>query len=146
VFFFADAVPIGPLSSTTSVPVGPVSVAQVSPSCPSDYIGDEWDLDNDYYSSPLPAPSLPTLFESEDDVNAININTKEEDVKPGTGESAEAELSTSYCITFELVLAFSSQVCLSKEWVSPIYVFFTPSPHIKQVNNRCVHIFQCAAL
>ena len=107
-------------SSTASVPVGPVSVARVAPSCPSDYTGDEWELDNNCYSSPLPAPSLPTLLESEDDANAINIDSEVEDVKPGAGESAEAELSMSYHITFELVLTFSSQARLSKKWVLPI--------------------------
>ena len=95
-------------SSTASVPVGPVSVAQVALSCPSDYTGDEWELDNDRYYSPLPAPSLPTLLESEDNANAIDINSEMEDVKPGAGKSAEAELSMSYHITFELVLTFSS--------------------------------------
>jgi hypothetical protein len=133
-------------SSTASVPVGPVSVAQVAPSCPSDYTGDEWELDNDCYSSPLPAPSSPTPLESEDDANAIDIDSEVEDVKPGAGESAEAELSMSYHITFELVLTFSSQARLSKEWVLPIYVFFAPSPHIEHVNDRRVHVFQCAAL
>jgi len=94
------SVPVRPASVktsslTVSVPVRPVSVAQVTMSCPSDYTGDEWDLDNDRYSSPLPTPSLPTLFESEDNVNVIDIDSEVEDVKPGTGESAEAELSTS---------------------------------------------------
>jgi hypothetical protein len=103
-------------------------------------------LDNDRYSSPLPAPSSPTPLESEDDANAINIDSEVEDVKPGAGESAEAELSMSYHITFELVLTFSSQACLSKEWVLPIYVFFAPSPHIEHVNDRRIHVFQCAAL
>ena len=133
-------------SSTASVPVGPVSVAQVALSCPSDYTGDEWELDNNRYSSPLPAPSSPTPLESEDDANVIDIDSEVEDMKPGTGESAEAELSTSYHITFELVLTFSSQACLSKEWVLPIYVFFAPSPHIEHVNDRHVHVFQCAVL
>jgi hypothetical protein len=133
-------------SSTASVPVGPVSVAQVTPSCPSDYTGDEWELDNDRYSSPLSAPSLPTPLESEDDANAINIDSEVKDVKPGAGESTEAELSMSYHITFELVLTFSSQARLSKEWVSPIYVFFAPSPHIEHANDHCIHVFQCAAL
>ena len=107
-------------SSTASVPVGPVSVARVAPSCPSDYTGDEWELDNDRYSSPLPAPSSPTPLESEDDANAIDIDSEVEDMKPGAGESAEAELSMSYHITFELVLTFSSQARLSKKWVLPI--------------------------
>ena len=38
----------------------------------------------------------------------------------------------------------SFQARLSKEWVSPIYVFFTPIPCIEHVNHRHVHIFQCA--
>jgi hypothetical protein len=133
-------------SSTASVPVGPVSVAQVALSCPSDYTGDEWELDNNHYSSPLPAPSSPTPLESEDDANAIDIDSEVEDVKLGAGKSAEAELSMSYHITFELVLTFSFQARLSKEWVSPIYIFFTPSPHIEHVNDCRIHVFQCAVL
>jgi hypothetical protein len=34
---------------------------------------------------------------------------------------------------------------LSKEWVSPIYVFFRTSPRIEYVDGRRAHIFECAA-
>ena len=34
---------------------------------------------------------------------------------------------------------------LSKDWTSPIYVFFRKSPQIEYVNNRRVHVFECAA-
>lgn len=34
---------------------------------------------------------------------------------------------------------------LSKEWTSPIYVFFKRMPRIDYVDDRRVHIFMCAA-
>ena len=34
---------------------------------------------------------------------------------------------------------------LSKDWVSPIYVFFKPTPAIKYINGRRVHVFECTA-
>jgi hypothetical protein len=35
---------------------------------------------------------------------------------------------------------------LSKEWVSPIYVFFARVPRIEYVDKRRVHVFMCAAV
>ena len=34
---------------------------------------------------------------------------------------------------------------LSKDWTSPIYVFFRTSPRIECLDGRHVHIFECAA-
>jgi|ERR1700728_1883861 hypothetical protein len=34
---------------------------------------------------------------------------------------------------------------LSKDWVSPIYVFFKPTPSIEYINGRRVHVFECTA-
>lgn len=34
---------------------------------------------------------------------------------------------------------------LSKEWNSPVYVFFKPMAFIEYVNERHVHVFECAA-
>jgi hypothetical protein len=34
---------------------------------------------------------------------------------------------------------------LAKEWTSPIYVFFRRFPRIEYINQRRVHIFECAA-
>ena len=33
----------------------------------------------------------------------------------------------------------------SREWSSPIYVFFKPMPSIEYIKGRCVHVFECAA-
>ncbi|KDR67834.1 hypothetical protein GALMADRAFT_79372 [Galerina marginata CBS 339.88] len=52
----------------------------------------------------------------------------EDDVPEAPEESAEAELKR-----------------LSKDWNSPIYVFFKPEPAIEYVKGRCVHVFECAA-
>ncbi|KAG2034882.1 hypothetical protein BDR03DRAFT_935082 [Suillus americanus] len=32
-----------------------------------------------------------------------------------------------------------------KDWTSPIYAFFEPTPEIKYHDNRCCHVFKCAA-
>jgi len=34
---------------------------------------------------------------------------------------------------------------LSKDWNSPIYVFFKPTASIEYIDNRRVHVFECAA-
>ena len=34
---------------------------------------------------------------------------------------------------------------LSKEWDSPVYAFFKPTPMIEYVDCRKAHVFQCAA-
>ena len=34
---------------------------------------------------------------------------------------------------------------LSKEWTSPIYVFFRTVPRVEYINNCHVHVFVCAA-
>ncbi|KIM56446.1 hypothetical protein SCLCIDRAFT_1146699, partial [Scleroderma citrinum Foug A] len=34
---------------------------------------------------------------------------------------------------------------LMKEWSSPIYTFFSPTPHIQYMNDRCCHVFKCLA-
>lgn len=34
---------------------------------------------------------------------------------------------------------------LSKDWNSPIYVFFKPTPSIKYIKEHCIHVFECNA-
>lgn len=34
---------------------------------------------------------------------------------------------------------------LSKDWNSPIYVFFKPTPSIEYINSWRVHVFECTA-
>ena len=101
-------------SSSSSVAV-PVSVPNVPnsvldtvskhiPICPSDYTNDDYDWGTDHYSSPLPssppAPTSPTQYETNDDANAININSDMDDVRvkhestDTEPESADAELGT----------------------------------------------------
>ena len=43
----------------------------------------------------------------------------------------------------ELTISMIEQ--LSKDWTSPIYVFFRTSPRIEYVDGRHAHIFECAA-
>ncbi|KAJ3513595.1 hypothetical protein NLJ89_g2859 [Agrocybe chaxingu] len=63
-------------------------------------------------------PGLEELDDSEDE---------DEEVEEAE-ESAEAELER-----------------LKKEWNSPIYVFFKSTPAIEYINDRRVHVFECAA-
>jgi hypothetical protein len=34
---------------------------------------------------------------------------------------------------------------LSKDWTSPVYIFFKPTPAIEYIKERRVHVFECAA-
>jgi hypothetical protein len=34
---------------------------------------------------------------------------------------------------------------ISKDWNSPVYVFFKPTPSIEYINSQRVHVFECAA-
>ena len=90
-------------SSTVAVTVSvPDSVSKRIPVCPSDYTNDDYDWGTDRYSSPLsyasplpyssppPVPSSPAPYDTDDEVNAIEVDSKAEDVKPA--ETAEAEL------------------------------------------------------
>jgi hypothetical protein len=89
------------LSLTMAIPVSvPGSVESVPKRitvCPSDYTNDDYNWGTDQYSSPLPAPSSPlpptsppTPYETNDDVNMINIDSKVEVMKPA--KSADTEL------------------------------------------------------
>jgi hypothetical protein len=92
------------LSVTVAIPVSIAdSVEFISKRicvCPSDYTNDDYDCDwgTDQYSSPLPGPSSPLPATSSpipyetNNNNAIDIDSKAEDVKPV--ESTDAELDT----------------------------------------------------
>jgi hypothetical protein len=83
------------LSVTVAIPVSIAdSVEFISKRicvCPSDYTNDDYDCDwgTDQYSSPLPGPSSPIPYETNNN-NAIDNDSKAEDVKPV--ESTDAEL------------------------------------------------------
>jgi len=97
-------------SSSVAVPVSvpnvPDSVLDTVskhiPICPSDYTNDDYDWGTDHYSLPLPssppAPTSPTQYETDDDANAIDINSDTDDVRvkhestDTEPESADAEL------------------------------------------------------
>lgn len=62
-------------------------------------------------------------------------------------ESAEAELSKFKLLEY-LFRKYSIDNMLerlSKEWNSPIYVFFKPTPSIEYIKGRRVHVFECSA-
>jgi hypothetical protein len=43
----------------------------------------------------------------------------------------------------ELITTLSER--LSKDWTSPIYVFFRKEPRVEYIKGRRVHVFECAA-
>ena len=47
--------------------------------------------------------------------------------------------------SFETSELTSTLERISKDWSSPVYVFFKPMPSIEYVNERRVHVFECAA-
>lgn len=60
-------------------------------------------------------------------------------------ESAEAELGESLLSVCHIYAhRFSERI--SKDWNSPIYIFFQPDAEIEYVNGRRVHVFECAAV
>ena len=78
---------------TVSVSVSiPKSIPKRVPNYPSDYTDDDYNWGTNQYSSPLSAPSSPTPYGSDNDVNVIRVDSKVEDVKPA--ESADGKLGT----------------------------------------------------
>jgi hypothetical protein len=59
--------------------------------CPTDYTNNDYDWGTDCYSSPLPTPTSPTLYDTDNNVNAITINSNTDDLKP---KSADTKLGT----------------------------------------------------
>lgn len=76
-----------------------------------------------------------------------NEDATEED---GDNEDSDAEVSSEaelgiVFILYNEHLPKKNIDRLSKEWVSPIYVFFKPTPSIEYINGRRVHVFECTA-
>ena len=63
----------------------------------------------------------------------------------GPAESAEAELSGLSSRSISKKIVNSILELLSKDWNSPIYVFFKPTPSIEYIKECHVHIFECNA-
>jgi hypothetical protein len=86
------------------------------------------------------APSAPVSSNEDDDV--IEVDSAEE-----SEESSEAELGMVLKVLCNarghLPKKFLEK--LSKDWVSPIYVFFKPTPTIEYIKERRVHVFECTA-
>jgi hypothetical protein len=83
----------------------------------------------------------PPLIDREDDED--DDDDGDNDVE-GPEESAEAELGLCNGMS-DPYRANKYTERLSKEWNSPIYVFFNQSPSIVYINDRRVHEFECAA-
>ena len=61
-----------------------------------------------------------------------------------SAESAEAELSTCPIPVKDIKLTINIER-LSKDWNSPVYAFFKPTPLIEYIKDRRVHVFECNA-
>lgn len=59
-------------------------------------------------------------------------------------ETAEMELS-KLCTQHTTIFAHIIAERLLEDWVSPIYIFFKPTPAIEYIKERRVHVFQCDA-
>ena len=75
------------------------------------------------------APSLDVDSSEEDNKIEVDDNVEEAD------ESSEAELGSVLPISNEHFPTEPIEKLL-KEWVSPIYVFFKPTPSIKYIKGR----------
>jgi len=81
--------------------------------------------------------------DSDDDYDDDDDDDEEKSNKEALAESAEAELSM--CSTsvgnFELTMKLER---LLKDWNSPIYAFFTPTPSIEYIKGHRVYVFECS--
>jgi hypothetical protein len=81
---------------------------------------------------------------------AIVINDESEKSESEAGdqtsgpESAEDERSMFLIYQITPLISNTTER-LMKEWISPIYAFFDPTPHIVEVDGRRAHQFKCRA-
>jgi hypothetical protein len=50
-----------------------------------------------------------------------------------------------FSVIIKLSFSYNMIERLSKDWNSPVYVFFKPMATVEYVNERRVHVFECAA-
>lgn len=74
----------------------------------------------------------------------MNPYTTNGDEVDDADEDPEDELSESSNLYINIRLIDYTER-LMKEWNSPVYVFFDPTPHIIEITDRRVHEFKCQA-
>jgi hypothetical protein len=84
---------------------------------------------------------MPGLKPVNDDEDSDDDGKKTDN--EGPVESAEAELSGLSSRSISKKVVNSILELLSKDWNSPIYVFFKPTPSIEYIKERHVHVFEC---
>jgi len=103
-------------------------------------------------AAPLNPSSILELADSDDeeddcppliDVEVEDEDEDEDEDDEDAEESAEAELGK--LLACQVHCADKSTERLSKGWDSPVYVFFEKTPDIVYINDRRVHVFECAA-
>ena len=76
----------------------------------------------------------------------ISNDTNDEEANRYAGEepeeSAEAELGQFMPTTY-LHSIYKGTEQLSKDWNSPVYVFFMQTPSIAYIKDHCIHVFEC---
>lgn len=88
-------------------------------------------------SNDLDSPGVVGNDDTDDSIEEIE--------PPQPKETPQAELGTTGLTLFLLrdVLIKPLSERLQKDWVSPVYAFFDPTPMIQTVDGRRVHVFKC---
>ena len=103
---------------------------------------EETEDESDNYRTSVPPRNPWHILEAADGSD----NAIEEDPAPGGLKRVmKPNWVHSFIIAWDTKLTISAIEQLSKDWTSPIYVFFRTLPHIDYVEGCCIHIFECAA-
>lgn len=62
-----------------------------------------------------------------------------------SGRSPQRKNWVSFNIAFKQWWTYKTSEHLLKDWNSPIYMFFKPTPSIEYINSWRVHVFKCTA-
>jgi len=104
--------------------------------------------DHPHFDPPRNPQHILESVDSEEDDGppppAIDVDEQEDEPEE---EEPEEDNDTELGWFFKLLRKFAnfSIVCLSKDWTSPIYVFFRNTPQIEYKKDRQCHVFECAA-
>jgi hypothetical protein len=80
------------------------------------------------YQTSLPPHNPCHILEAADGSNDDKQPVDDLEDHKAPQESAEAELSTEFCLLSEIVLTMNLIEWLSNDWTLPIYVFFRRTP------------------
>ena len=94
-------------------------------------------------------PDVPTEEEEsvlyEDDGDKTETSSDVSQVDNQGDETAEDDLSMCNNLDMNITLIKYKTERLMKDWNSPVYAFFDPTPQIIEIDGRCAHDFKCQA-